>query len=49
MADGMKLKATAHVKLAKYDEDGVIIGMEERDIELTEKEAEELWRSQQKA
>jgi hypothetical protein len=45
--EGLQLKATAHVKISKYDEDGALIGVEEHDVELTEKEAEALWHSQQ--
>ena len=42
-----KLKAHAHVTLTKLDENGKVIGVEEHEIELTEKEAKELWRLQQ--
>lgn len=49
MAENMQLRATAHVKLTKKDEHGNIISVEERDVELTEKEAKEIWRLQQQA
>ena len=47
--DGLNLKATAKVKLIKYDENGNVIDVTEREIELTEEEAKELWHSQQQA
>lgn len=47
--EGMKLKATARVKLIKKDDKGNIIEVQEREIILTEKEAKELWHSQQQA
>lgn len=47
--EGLNLKATAHVKLTKCDELGNVIEVIEKDVELTRKEAEELWRSQQQA
>jgi len=46
MPDGLELKAKALVKLTKYDEHGNVIGVEEHEVELTEKEAEALWHSQ---
>ena len=49
MAESINLKAIAHAKLTKYDEFGNVIEVIEQDIELTRKEAEELWRSQQQA
>lgn len=49
MTENMQLRAMAHVKLTKKDEQGNIISVEERDVELTEKEAEEIWHSQQQA
>lgn len=49
MADGIGLQATAHVKLTKRDENGNIIDVIERDVELTEEEAREIWRLQQQA
>lgn len=45
--DGLNLKATAKVKLTKIDEAGQIVGVEEHQVDLTEKEAEALWLSQQ--
>lgn len=45
--DGLQLKATAHVKLTKVDENGNVIGIEEHDVELTEEEAKNLWHLQQ--
>lgn len=45
--EGLNIKATAVVKLTKLDADGKVIGVEEQKIELTEKEAEALWHSQQ--
>jgi hypothetical protein len=43
----LKLTATARVKLTKLDECGRVIGVEEREISLTEEEAKSLWHSQQ--
>ena len=43
--DGLQLKATAKVKLTKLDENGVVIGVEEREVDLTKEEAESLWHS----
>ena len=45
--EGLSIKATAKVKITKLDEHGSVIGTDEHVVELTEKEAEELWRSQQ--
>lgn len=47
--EGLHLNATARVKLTKLDEDGNVIGVEERDINLTEEEALAIWHSQQQA
>ena len=47
--EDIKLKATAKVKLTKKDDKGNIIELQEREIALTEKEAKELWHSQQQA
>lgn len=47
MNEGISLKATAHVKLVKYDENNNIVEVVDSEIELTEKEAEEVWRLQQ--
>lgn len=44
---GLQLKATATVRLTKLDEAGNVIGVEEREINLTEEEAKELWHLQQ--
>ena len=43
MTEGLKLKATAHVKLIKQDEKGNVIDVIERDVDLTDKEAREAW------
>lgn len=43
------IKAKAHVKLTKKDNDDNVVSVEEYDVELTEKEAKELWLSQQQA
>lgn len=45
--EGLNLKATAKVLLTKLDENGHVIGVEERCIDLTEKEANDLWHSLQ--
>lgn len=45
--EGLQLKATAYVKLTKLDDAGNIIGVEEREVNLTEEEANELWHLQQ--
>lgn len=45
--EGLQLKAMARVKLTKLDEAGNIIGVEEREVNLTEEEANELWHLQQ--
>lgn len=45
--EGINLKATAKVTLTKLDEDGKVIGVDVREIDLTQKEASELWRSLQ--
>lgn len=47
MSENLQLRATARVKLTKVDENGAIIGVEEHEVELTEKEAQEIWRLQQ--
>ena len=47
MTEGLNLKAVAHVKLTKLDEAGNVCEVVEKDVKLTQKEAEELWRSQQ--
>lgn len=49
MSEGITLKATAHVKLVKYDENNNIVEVVDSEIELTEKEAQEVWRLQQQA
>ena len=46
-SEGLKLKATARVKLTKLDEYGNVIGVEENVVDLTEEEASALWASQQ--
>ena len=45
--EGLNITATAKVKITKLDEYGNVIGTDERVVELTKKEAEELWQSQQ--
>lgn len=45
--EGLRLTAKAHVKLTKLDESGNIIGVEEREVNLSEEEVKNLWRSQQ--
>lgn len=45
--EDLNLKATARVKLTKLDENGEVISVEEHEIDLTEKEAHELWHSLQ--
>lgn len=45
--DGLQLKATAHVKLTKLDENGNVVGIEEHEVELTEEEVKNLWPLQQ--
>lgn len=45
--EGLNLSATAKVTLTKLDEDGRVIGIEQREIDLTKKEASELWHSLQ--
>lgn len=47
--EGLSLKATARVRLTKLDEAGNVIGVEEREVELTQEEANNLWLSQQQA
>lgn len=47
MSENVQLRATAHVKLTKLDENGCIIGVEEHEVALTEEEAMELWQLQQ--
>lgn len=46
--EGLRLTAKAHVKLTKLDESGNIISVEEREVNLTDEEAEALWHSQQR-
>ena len=47
--ESINIKATANVKLKKLDSSGKVIGEEEHNVVLTEKEAEALWHLQQKA
>lgn len=49
MAEGLNIRAKAHVTIAKYDENGNFISSEEHEVELTKEEAEALWHSQQQA
>lgn len=44
--EGLRLKAIASVKLAKYDEYGNLLSIDEHTVELTEKEAQDIWLSQ---
>ena len=46
---GIKLKATAEVKVTKLDEAGNVIGVEMHTVNLTDEEAAALWHSQQQA
>lgn len=46
--EGLQLKATATVKLLKYEGDK-LVGTEEHTVDLTEEEANALWHSQQQA
>ena len=43
--EGLNLNATAKVLLTKLDENGNVIGVEEKCIDLTKEEAETLWHS----
>lgn len=45
--EDINLTATAKVTLTKLDENGNVIGVEQREIDLTKKEASELWHSLQ--
>ena len=45
--DSISIKATAKVRLIKKDADGNVVDIKEQEIALTEKEAKELWHSQQ--
>lgn len=45
--DGLNIKATAKVKITKLDDKGLVVGVEEHEVTLTEEEAEALWQSQQ--
>ena len=45
--EGLRLTAKARVKLTKLDENGNVISVEERDVDLTKEEAQALWQSQQ--
>lgn len=47
--EGLQLKATATVRLLKYDENDTLISTEEHTVELTEEEANAIWHSQQQA
>lgn len=47
--EGLQLKATATVKLLKYDDKGNLIGSEKHTVELTKEEAQAIWHSQQQA
>lgn len=47
MSEPAKLKATAHVKLSVFDENGQLVRIDEHEVELTEEEAKQLWLSQQ--
>ena len=44
--EGVQLKATARVKLSKFDEHGNLVGAEEHEIELTKEEADSIWHLQ---
>lgn len=45
--EGLKIEAKAKVKLTKLDEHNQVVGYEEHEVMLSEKEAEELWRLRQ--
>lgn len=45
--EGLKISATAVVKLMKYNESGQLVDEEQHEVSLTEKEAEALWHLQQ--
>lgn len=45
--DGIKLRATARVKLTKLDEEGNVVDTDVKEIDLTDEEAKALWLSQQ--
>lgn len=45
--EGLSITASAKFKLTKLDEHGNVIGIEEKEIDLTREEAESLWHSQQ--
>ena len=45
--DGVPVSATAHIRITKLDDNNNIIAVEEHDVDLTLKEAEELWHLQQ--
>lgn len=47
MEEGLNLKATARVSITKLDERGIVIGIEEHEVDLTKEEAESLWHSLQ--
>lgn len=47
MNEGLNLKATAHVTIKKYDENGEFIGSDEHEVELTKEEANNIWHSLQ--
>lgn len=49
MSENLHLTATAKVKISKYDENGILAGVEEHVVDLTEEEAKALWHSQQQA
>jgi hypothetical protein len=48
MKEELNISAKAHVKLTKIDDKGHTISVEEHESNLTEEEAQELWRLQQK-
>lgn len=45
--EDINLKAIAKVTLTKLDENGNVIGVDTREIDLSKKEANDLWRSLQ--
>ena len=45
--EGLKLKATAEVKITKLDENGKVLDVEKHIVNLTDEEAVALWHSQQ--
>ena len=47
MKEGLNISAKARVKLTKIDDKGNTLSVEEHEVNLTEEEAQKLWRLQQ--